>query len=242
MGSAPRRSRLLQRAPPGPPDQLRGAAFRRVGAAELVESPAPPVAPPAINSSLPTGSPARWSQPGPGDESPNGRLHPAPVAVRHRRPGRVADRLLDGPTSDVWIDPWLRLSTTLGVDFRFGTRLEAIRCSGKRITSVGVRGPDGRPQARPPSRMVCGGGAGRSTWPASQPQPSRRRSENLLLASDYVRTFTDLATMEGANESGWPAVNGILDCTGSATPRARSRPLHEPYLFVPARAVDRWRY
>jgi uncharacterized protein with NAD-binding domain and iron-sulfur cluster len=58
-------------------------------------------------------------------------------------PGRVADRLLDGPTSDVWIDPWLDYLRTLGVDFRFGTRLEAIRCSGKRITSVGVRGPDG---------------------------------------------------------------------------------------------------
>jgi hypothetical protein len=57
-----------------------------------------------------------------------------------------------------------------------------------------------------------------------------------------VRTFTDLATMEGANEAARRAVNGILDCTGSATPRCQIWPLHEPDLFVPAREVDRWRY
>ena len=32
---------------------------------------------------------------------------------------------------------------------------------------------------------------------------------NLFLASDYVRTHTDLATMEGANEAARRAVNGI---------------------------------
>ena len=31
---------------------------------------------------------------------------------------------------------------------------------------------------------------------------------NLFLASDYVRTHTDLATMEGANEAARRAVNG----------------------------------
>ena len=34
---------------------------------------------------------------------------------------------------------------------------------------------------------------------------------NLFLASDYVRTYTDLATMEGANEAARRAVNGLLD-------------------------------
>ena len=37
------------------------------------------------------------------------------------------------------------------------------------------------------------------------------RIPNLFLASDYVRTHTDLATMEGANEAARRAVNGILD-------------------------------
>jgi uncharacterized protein with NAD-binding domain and iron-sulfur cluster len=64
--------------------------------------------------------------------------------------------------------------------------------------------------------------------------------ENLFLASDYVRTHTDLATMEGANEAARRAVNGILDATGSDEPRCEVWPLREPAMFAPARAVDRF--
>ena len=45
--------------------------------------------------------------------------------------------------------------------------------------------------------------------------------ENLFLASDYVRTYTDLATMEGANEAARRAVNAILDRSGSTEPKCR---------------------
>ena len=50
------------------------------------------------------------------------------------------------------------------------------------------------------------------------------RIPNLLLAADYVRTNTDLATMEAANEAARRAVNAILDRTGSAA--ARCADLH----------------
>jgi 15-cis-phytoene desaturase len=40
--------------------------------------------------------------------------------------------------------------------------------------------------------------------------------ENLFLASDYVKTNTDLATMEGANEAARRAVNAILETERSA--------------------------
>ncbi|NVL83592.1 FAD-dependent oxidoreductase, partial [Escherichia coli] len=39
--------------------------------------------------------------------------------------------------------------------------------------------------------------------------------ENLFLASDYVKTNTDLASMEGANEAARRAVNAILGAEGS---------------------------
>lgn len=39
--------------------------------------------------------------------------------------------------------------------------------------------------------------------------------ENLFLASDYVKTNTDLASMEGANEAARRAVNAVLDAEGS---------------------------
>jgi uncharacterized protein with NAD-binding domain and iron-sulfur cluster len=63
--------------------------------------------------------------------------------------------------------------------------------------------------------------------------------ENLVLASDYVRTHTDLATMEGANEAARRAVNGILDRAGSTQPRCQVWPLSQPEIFAPARALDR---
>jgi uncharacterized protein with NAD-binding domain and iron-sulfur cluster len=63
--------------------------------------------------------------------------------------------------------------------------------------------------------------------------------DNLFLASDYVRTHTDLATMEGANEAARRAVNGILDGTGSTQPRCPVWKLAEPAIFAPARALDR---
>lgn len=52
-----------------------------------------------------------------------------------------------------------------------------------------------------------------------RPGADLRGIENLFLASDYVKTNTDLASMEGANEAARRAVNAILDVEGStATP------------------------
>ena len=65
---------------------------------------------------------------------------------------------------------------------------------------------------------------------------------NLMLASDYVRTYTDLATMEGANEAGRRAVNGILDAVGSDSPRCALWPMSEPAIFAPFQALDRVRF
>jgi len=61
---------------------------------------------------------------------------------------------------------------------------------------------------------------------------------NLFLASDYVRTYTDLATMEGANESGRRAVNFLLDAANSTEDRCELWPLHEPHFFSLERHFD----
>jgi 15-cis-phytoene desaturase len=58
---------------------------------------------------------------------------------------------------------------------------------------------------------------------------------NLVLASDYVRTHTDLASMEGACEAGRRAANAILDRAGWTGARAEIWPLEEPAEF------DRWK-
>jgi uncharacterized protein with NAD-binding domain and iron-sulfur cluster len=68
------------------------------------------------------------------------------------------------------------------------------------------------------------------------------RIPNLLLAADYVRTNTDLATMEGANEAARRAVNAILAAHGRRD-LCRVYKLREPAVLGPARALDalRWR-
>ena len=65
---------------------------------------------------------------------------------------------------------------------------------------------------------------------------------NLFLASDYVRTHTDLATMEGANEAARRAVNGLLDAVKFAGPRCEVWPLQAPEVLAPWRLHDAARY
>jgi geranylgeranyl pyrophosphate synthase/uncharacterized protein with NAD-binding domain and iron-sulfur cluster len=66
--------------------------------------------------------------------------------------------------------------------------------------------------------------------------------QNLFLASDYVRTHTDLATMEGANEAARRAVNGLLDAAKFSGPRCEVWPLREPEILAPWRLHDAARY
>ena len=61
---------------------------------------------------------------------------------------------------------------------------------------------------------------------------------NLVLAADYVRTYTDLASMEGANEAARHAVNVILQRAGSTAGQAPTWPLTEPDRFAPWRTLD----
>jgi uncharacterized protein with NAD-binding domain and iron-sulfur cluster len=79
------------------------------------------------------------------------------------------------------------------------------------------------------------------SWDA---RPSARVPEidNLFLASDYVKTSTDLATMEGANEAARQAVNGILDVSKSRQLGCRIFGFDEPAFFAPFRAIDKLMY
>jgi|GEM_PF-174563 len=65
--------------------------------------------------------------------------------------------------------------------------------------------------------------------------------ENLFLASDYVKTNTDLASMEGANEAARRAVNAILDTDGSTEQACRVWTMEEETgpLVAVAKRIDR---
>lgn len=65
---------------------------------------------------------------------------------------------------------------------------------------------------------------------------------NLYLASDYVKTNTNLATMEGANEAARRAVNNILKDTDSSASLCEIWELHNPLLLQPMQAIDHSRF
>jgi uncharacterized protein with NAD-binding domain and iron-sulfur cluster len=71
---------------------------------------------------------------------------------------------------------------------------------------------------------------------------ARTAIPNLFLAGDYVQTDIDLATMEGANESGRAAVNALLEEAGSKAEPVRMFRLYDPPEFEALKAVDRGLY
>jgi uncharacterized protein with NAD-binding domain and iron-sulfur cluster len=78
------------------------------------------------------------------------------------------------------------------------------------------------------------------TW---EKRPTARTEiPNLFLSGDYVQTDVDLATMEGANESGRAAVNALLEAAASKAEPAAMYRLYDPPEFEAAKAVDRELY
>src|ERR671916_1288517 len=53
-------------------------------------------------------------------------------------PAGQTDRVLNGPTSDVWIDPWVEHLRGHGVELRLRHQVQAIHCEGRRVTGVSV--------------------------------------------------------------------------------------------------------
>jgi uncharacterized protein with NAD-binding domain and iron-sulfur cluster len=65
---------------------------------------------------------------------------------------------------------------------------------------------------------------------------------NFFLASDYVRTYTDIASMEAANEAAPRAVNCLLLASSSSSRPAQLWPFEEPGFLKPLQEIDRIRF
>ncbi len=65
---------------------------------------------------------------------------------------------------------------------------------------------------------------------------------NLFLASDYVKTYTDLATMEGANEAARRAVNNIIEVSGNKSSLCELWKFETPLLLDLVKLEDQQRF
>jgi uncharacterized protein with NAD-binding domain and iron-sulfur cluster len=82
----------------------------------------------------------------------------------------------------------------------------------------------------------------KGSW-ASRPKAALPEVPNLFLAADYVRTYTDLATMEGANEAARHAVNALFEATKYTGEPCQTWKLYEfGGPFALARRADQFLY
>jgi uncharacterized protein with NAD-binding domain and iron-sulfur cluster len=98
----------------------------------------------------------------------------------------------------------------------------------------------------PGIRWVPGRGRNRNETPllvntvgSWEKRPAARTAiPNLFLCGDYVQTDIDLATMEGANESGRAAVNALLETSGSSANPVQMFKLYDPPEYEAAKRAD----
>jgi uncharacterized protein with NAD-binding domain and iron-sulfur cluster len=58
------------------------------------------------------------------------------------RPGSSVDRVMNGPTSEKWLEPWGRHLARLGVEFRCGMALRRLELEGSRVSQAWVAADD----------------------------------------------------------------------------------------------------
>lgn len=79
------------------------------------------------------------------------------------------DRVLDAPTNEAWIDPWVTHLRSLGVTFRVGWSVRDLRIGGGRITGAVVQDPSGARQSVTADHFVSAMPVehARTTWNAA---------------------------------------------------------------------------
>ena len=63
-------------------------------------------------------------------------------------PGESSDRVLNGPTNEVWIEPWMRHLESSGVKYHRGAKVVALDCQDKHIAGVTIERDGQRFEAR----------------------------------------------------------------------------------------------
>ena len=108
-------------------------------------------------------------------QHPHDRRHLHPAAPGHHRPSMpTSDRVLDGPTNEVWLYPWLQHLDALGVTYLPETAATEITYAGGRVSGVQVTSGPRHRDAR--GRLLRVRAARRTGGAGVRPRARGRRS------------------------------------------------------------------
>lgn len=145
------------------------------------------------------------------------------------RPGAVYDKPAKECSPDeIREEVWTQMSDHLAGELREEAVADWFLDPAIEYTGDGV-------QNREPLLINTAGSLGNRPEAATE-------APNLLLAADYVRTETDLACMESANEAARRATNAIVEREGVSAPKCDLWDLREPAVFEPLKRIDEVRH
>lgn len=108
------------------------------------------------------------------------------LALSATQEGPAADRFLNGPTQDVWFEPWLKYLDTLGVQRTTERRVVEVRCGCGRVESLTFIDASGRMHVEDEfDYVIC-------TLPPKQLAELVLDSEGLRTSSPSMRRIEDL--------------------------------------------------
>ncbi|WP_256356306.1 FAD-dependent oxidoreductase [Streptomyces sp. PKU-EA00015] len=121
------------------------------------------------------------------------------------------DRILDAPTNEAWIDPWVAHLTSLGVRFRVGWSVREMAYGDGRITAAVVEDPQGARRAVTADHYVSAMPVehARRTW-----GPALRAADPQLARCDRLHTDWMTGIQFYLTERA-PLLHGHLNCVDS---------------------------